>query len=69
MTTILTASSTRASSLNEVLARKLRGCEMTRLIDLSVSTEASPSELIPVKVSHERHRLSVEVMKMFFGCA
>ena len=41
---------------------------MKRLIDLSVPTEASPSEPIPVKVSHEEHRLSVGVMKMFFGC-
>jgi kynurenine formamidase len=41
---------------------------MKRLIDLSVPTEASPSEPIPVKVSHEEHRLSVDVMKMFFGC-
>jgi len=41
---------------------------MKRFIDLSVPTEASPSEPIPVKVSHEEHKLSVDVMKMFFGC-
>ncbi len=42
---------------------------MTKIIDLSVPTEDSPSEPLPVKVSHEAHRQSVEVIKMFFGCA
>ena len=42
---------------------------MTRVIDLSVPTEDSPSEPIPLKVSHEAHRQSVEVMMMFFGCS
>ena len=39
-----------------------------RIIDLSVPTEAGPSEPIPVKVSHEEHKQSVDLMKMFFGC-
>lgn len=42
---------------------------MRRLIDLSVPTESSPSEHLPVEVSHHEHRLSVGVMQMFFGCA
>src|SRR5512136_1788201 len=41
---------------------------MRRLIDLSVPTESSPSEPLPVKVDHQEHRLSVDVMSMFFGC-
>jgi hypothetical protein len=41
---------------------------MTRLIDLSVPTESSPSEPLPVEVKHQEHKLSVEVMSMFFGC-
>jgi kynurenine formamidase len=44
------------------------GCEMRKLIDLSVPTESSPSEPLPVEVRHQEHSLSVEVMKMFFGC-
>lgn len=35
---------------------------------MSVPTESSPSEPLPVKVAHEAHQQSVEVMKMFFGC-
>ena len=42
---------------------------MTKIIDLSVRIEDSPSEPLPVKVTHEGHRQSVEAMKMFFGCA
>ncbi len=42
---------------------------MKRLIDLSVPTESSPSEPLPVEVKHQEHSASVEVMKMFFGCA
>ncbi len=42
---------------------------MVRILDLSVPTEASPSEPIPVNVRHEEHRQSVELMKMFFGCS
>jgi kynurenine formamidase len=42
---------------------------MVKIIDLSVPTEASPSEPIPVEVSHEGHGQSVGVMKMFFGCS
>ena len=42
---------------------------MVRVIDLSVPTEDSPSEPLPVKVSHEHHRQSVEVMRRFFGCS
>jgi len=41
---------------------------MRRLIDLSVPTESSPSEPLPVEVRHQEHKLSVEVMSMFFGC-
>jgi len=41
---------------------------MVRIIDLSVPTEDSPSEPLPVRVSHEDHRQSIEVMKSFFGC-
>jgi kynurenine formamidase len=41
---------------------------MVRIIDLSVPTEDSPSEPLPVRVTHESHRKSVEMMKMFFGC-
>lgn len=41
---------------------------MRRFIDLSVPTESSPSEPLPVEVTHQEHRLSVEVMKLFFGC-
>ena len=42
---------------------------MTRLIDLSVPTESSPSEPLPVEVDHQEHSRSVKVMSMFFGCS
>lgn len=42
---------------------------MVRIIDLSIPTEDSPSEPLPVKVSHEYHQQSVEMMKTFFGCS
>jgi kynurenine formamidase len=42
---------------------------VARIVDLSVPTEDSPSEPIPVSVRHEAHEQSVEVMKMFFGCS
>jgi len=42
---------------------------MTRIIDLSVPTEDSPSEPLPVKVTHEYHEQGVELMKAFFGCS
>jgi kynurenine formamidase len=41
---------------------------MVRIIDLSVPTEASPSEPIPVTVTHEEHKKSVDLMKIFFSC-
>ena len=42
---------------------------MAKIIDLSVPTEESPSEPLPVKVSHEAHKQGVEAMKAFFGCS
>ncbi|MBA7699227.1 Kynurenine formamidase [subsurface metagenome] len=39
-----------------------------RVVDLSVPTESSPSELQPVEVMHEDHKQSVSPMKAFFGC-
>ncbi len=42
---------------------------MVRIIDLSVPTEDSPSEPLPVKVTHEPHQQAVGVMQMFFGCS
>ena len=42
---------------------------MVTIIDLSVPTEDSPSEPLPVKVSHEDHGQSVEMAKTFFGCS
>ncbi len=42
---------------------------MVRIIDLSVPTEDSPSEPLPVKVTHEPHHQAIEVMKIFFGCS
>ena len=42
---------------------------MVRIIDLSVPTEDSPSEPLPVKVSHEGHKKSVGAMKSFFSCS
>ena len=41
---------------------------MARIIDLSVPTEDSPSEPLPLQVIHEHHEQSVEAMKSFFGC-
>jgi kynurenine formamidase len=41
---------------------------MVRIIDLSIPIEDSPSEPLPVMVSHEGHRQAVELMKNFFGC-
>jgi len=38
------------------------------IIDLSVPTEDSPSEPLPLEVVHEAHAQSVEAMKKFFGC-
>jgi len=40
-----------------------------RIIDLSVPTEDSPSELAPVKVSHEAHEQGIAGMKSLFGCS
>ena len=40
-----------------------------KIIDLSVPTEESPSEPLPVKVTHETHEQSAETMKLFFGCS
>jgi len=40
-----------------------------RIIDLSVPTEDSPSELAPVKVSHEAHEQGIAGMKSVFGCS
>ena len=42
---------------------------MARIIDLSVPTEESPSEPLPLKVIHESHQQSAAAMKMFFNCA
>jgi Predicted metal-dependent hydrolase len=41
---------------------------MIKIIDLSVPTEDSPSEPLPVKVTHETHEQTVEGMKQFFDC-
>ena len=41
---------------------------MARIIDLSIPTEDSPSEPLPVKVLHEYHGQSVDMMKKFLGC-
>jgi len=42
---------------------------MARIIDLSVPTEDSPSEPLPVRVTHEAHKQAVGPMKSFFGCS
>ncbi len=42
---------------------------MASIIDLSVPLEDSPSEPLPVKVTHELHQQAVEMMKIFFGCS
>ena len=40
-----------------------------KIIDLSVPTEPSPSEKLPVEVIHEDHKQSVSAIKAFFGCS
>lgn len=40
-----------------------------KIIDLSVPTEPSPSEPLPVNVVHETHEQSVPMMEAFFGCS
>jgi len=40
---------------------------MTKFYDLSVPTEDSPSEPIPVKIQHEDHLQSLPAMEMFLG--
>jgi kynurenine formamidase len=42
---------------------------MVKIIDLSIPVEDSPSEPVPVKVTREAHKQSVERMKTFFGCS
>ena len=42
---------------------------MASIIDLSIPLEDSPSEPLPVKVTHELHQQAVEMMKIFFGCS
>jgi len=42
---------------------------MVKIIDLSVPTEDSLSEPLPLKVSHENHKQSVEAMGKFLGCS
>ena len=42
---------------------------MVRIIDLSVPTENSPSEPLPLQVNHEEHRQSAGLMQAFFGCS
>jgi kynurenine formamidase len=39
-----------------------------RVIDLSVSTENSPSEIFPVEVIHEPHSQSADILAMVYGC-
>jgi kynurenine formamidase len=40
---------------------------MIRIFDLSVPTEDSPSEPLPLKVEHKAHELSLPVIEMFMG--
>jgi kynurenine formamidase len=40
---------------------------MRKVYDLSVPTEDSPSEPIPLKVEHKDHMVSLPVMEMFLG--
>jgi kynurenine formamidase len=40
---------------------------MSRLYDLSVPTEDSPSEPLPLKVEHKGHELSLPIIEMFLG--
>ncbi len=42
---------------------------MVKIIDLSIPVEDSPSEPLPVKVTHEPHKQGVKRMKTFFGCS
>jgi len=41
----------------------------TKIIDLSVPTEESPSEAIGLKVVHESHQDNAAVLANFFGCS
>ncbi|MFC2036120.1 cyclase family protein [Chloroflexota bacterium] len=43
--------------------------ERTKIIDLSVPTEESPSEMIPLTVLHKEHTESTKDMKRIFGCS
>ena len=36
---------------------------------MSIPTEDSPSEPLPLRITHEDHRQSVEAMKRYFGCS
>jgi len=40
---------------------------MTRIFDLSVPTEDSPSEPLPVRVEHKAHDVSLPIIEMFLG--
>ncbi|MCD6359076.1 MAG: cyclase family protein [Dehalococcoidia bacterium] len=40
-----------------------------QIIDLSVTTEESPSEALGLKVSHENHEQTAGVLKDFLGCS
>src|SRR4030042_5627 len=40
-----------------------------KIIDLSVPVEDTPSEPLPVKVTHQSHAQNVGAMKQFFGCS
>ena len=40
-----------------------------RIIDLSVPTEPSPSERLPIEVTHEDHKQSMPAMKALLGCS
>lgn len=40
---------------------------MTRIYDLSVPTEDSPSEPLPVRVEHKAHDVSLPIIEMFLG--
>jgi len=42
--------------------------QRVRIIDLSIPTESSPSEPLPIQVIHEAHTESVPAIKGFFGC-
>jgi kynurenine formamidase len=41
---------------------------MKRIIDLSVPIENSPSEPLPISVTHEPHEQSVPMMELLFDC-